>query len=203
MKIMKKTAILFAAVILVSAVMAVTVFAQPLWQGIGKEKGYARSFVEHGFALNGTEYHILDVNVRTHKGNNTQSTATGNLRFGGQVYALNVTSYDNQSLSGDVMTLPPRGTNKTGFTPTTLGHISLSTSKYEGEMLSTGTLRMNNTIYNVLLTSPVVTSEAGPHNFKGGSGPQNFNGTLRPHNFNGTVEPRNFNGVLRPHNTKR
>lgn len=194
MKIMNKTAILFAAVILISAVMAVTVFAQPLWQGIGKEKGYARSFVEHGFALNGNEYHVLDVNVRTHKGNNTQSTATGNLRFGGQVYALNVTSYDNQSLSGDVMTLPPYGTNKTGFNPTTLGHISLSTSKYEGEMLSTGTLTMNNTNYNVLLTSPVATSEIGMHNFKGGSG---------PHNFNGTVEPRNLNGALKPHNPKR
>lgn len=203
MKAMKKTALLFAAVMLVSAVMAVTVFAQPLWQGIGKEKGYVRSFVEHGFALNGNEYHVLDVNVRILNRNNTQTVARtmGNIRFAGKAYALNITGYDNQSLSGDVLTLPPPGANKTGFNPTTVGHISLSMSKYEGEMLSNGTLTMNNTNFNVLLTSPVVTLEAG--NLKVGFGSHNFNGTLRPHNFNGTVEPRNFNGALRPHNPKR
>ena len=188
MKITKKTAILtlFTAVLLVSAPIVATVFAQP--SGIGIERGYVRTFVEplivgHGFALDGTEYHILDVNAvkmsdvssgnirsllsqnKTRAGiatdirnymQNAPTKATGNLRFAGQAYSLNITTYNNQSLTGNVLTLPPRGTNQTGFTPTIVGSISLSMSKYEGVMLSTGTLTMNNTNYNVLLTSPVI-----------------------------------------------
>ncbi len=176
----KKTAILFAAVMLVLAVTAVT-FAQP---GIGK-RGHIRTFVEpvligHGFALKGDEYHVLDVSAIKISGmspgfirsligqkktpeeiakeiNDAQMAAKfrAHLRFAGQAYALDVTGYDNQSLTGDVLTLPPRGTNYTGFTPATVGRISLSTSKYEGDMLSTGTLTMNGTDYKVLLTSPM------------------------------------------------
>ncbi len=182
MKVTKKTALLFTAVLLVSAVVAVTAFAQPL--NIGKERGHARMFVEplligHGFALKGNEHHILDVNaIKTSAASpgyirsllrqkktpeeimneiNKVQIATrtvANLRFAGQAYALNITAYENQSLAGDVMTLPPHGTNQTSFTPTTVGHISLSMSKYEGEMLSTGNLTMNGTDYQVLLTSP-------------------------------------------------
>ncbi len=137
--------------------------------------------IGHGFALKGDEHHILDVNALrmsdTSPGfirsllwqkkspeeiakeiqNNTQvaTTTRAHLRFAGQAYALNVTGYDNQSFTGDVMTLPPRGTNQTGFTPATVGHISLSISKYEGDVLSTGTLTMNGTDYKVLLTSPM------------------------------------------------
>ena len=174
MKITKKTAMLLAAVMLVSTVTAVTVFAYPM--GIGKERGNMRQFVQpllmgHGFALNGNEYHILDVNAMVVNGNrNNTQMATGtraNLRFAGQAYSLNITGYDNQSLTGDVLTLPPRGTNQTDFTPTTVGHISLSMSNYEGALLSTGTLTMNNTNYNVLLTSPVIASGGGEHNFNG------------------------------------
>ncbi len=170
MKITKRTTILFAAILLVSAVMAITVFAYPL--STGKEREYARLdsrslLVGQGFALNGNEYHILDVAVVNEKRNNSQTTTTGHIRFAGQAYALKVTGYDNQSLNGDVLTLPQRGTNRTGFTPSTVGHISLSISKYEGVLLSKGTLTMNNTNYNVLLSS------SGRHDFKG---------TFIPHN---------------------
>jgi hypothetical protein len=201
MKITKKTAILLAAVMLVSIVTAITVFAYPM--GIGKERGHVRPFVQplpmgHGFALNGNEYHILDVNamIVNEKRNNSQMATgtTGHLRFAGQAYSLNITSYDNQSLNGDVLTLPPLGTNQTGFTPATVGHISLSMSKYEGKLLSKGTLTMNNTDYNVLLTSPVIAS---------GAGQRNFNGTFRPHSFNGTFKPYNSNGMFGRHNSKR
>ncbi len=180
-----KTAILIAAIILILAPTAINVFAQPLSLGFGKEKGHARLFAEpiimgHGFALNGDKYHILDVTaVRTSDASpglirslllqkkspeeiakeitsaQSETRINAHLRFAGEVYALNVTQYDNQSLTGDVMTLPPRGTNQTGFAPSTAGHISLSMSKYEGDMLSTGTLTMNGTDYKVLLTSPM------------------------------------------------
>ncbi len=146
MKITKKRSILLAAIMLVTVLTAAIVFAQPSQQGVGK--GYMKSFIGQGFALNGNEYHVLDVNARF--GN---QTASGHIRFAGQSYALKVTAHDNQSLAGDVMTLPPAGANRTTFTPATVGHISLSISKYEGERLSTGTLTMNNTNYNVLMTS--------------------------------------------------
>ncbi|MCX9009990.1 MAG: hypothetical protein OIN66_02600 [Candidatus Methanoperedens sp.] len=186
MRITIKTAILFAAAMLVLAPTAVIVFAQPniISKEISKERGHVRSFVEpvligHGFALNGDQYHILDISaikmsswqpgfirsLLSHNKsreeivkeitNNTQVSTTAHIRFAGQAYALNITGYDNQSLTGDVLTLPPRGTNQTGFTPSTVGHISLSISKYEGDELSTGTLTMNGTDYKVLLTSPM------------------------------------------------
>lgn len=187
MRISIKTAILLSAVMLVLAVTAVTVFAQPLDMGIGK-RGHVRPFVEpillgHGFALNGDQYHILHVNAikmsdaspgfirsllwqkkspeEIAKEINDAQMATeirAHLRFAGQAYALNITAYDNQSLTGDVLTLPSRGTNRTSFTPTIVGHISLSISEYEGEMLSTGNLTMNDTDYKVLLTSPKPSS---------------------------------------------
>ncbi len=184
MKIIMKTAIFLAAIILILAPTVVTVFAQPLGPGFGKERGHARSFVEpilmgHGFALNGDQYHVLDVTaIRTSDAsislirslllqkkspdeiakeiNDAQTAAKvkAHLRFAGQAYALNITSRDNRSLTGDVLTLPPPGTDQTGFTPSTVGNISLSMSKYEGEVVSTGTLTMNGTDYKVLLTSP-------------------------------------------------
>jgi len=180
-----KISILFAAVILLLAPLAVTVYAQPEGQGIGKERRLARSFIEpiligHGFALKGGEYHILDVNAvkisnvspglirallsqkkttdEIAKEINDAQMATNtraNLRFAGQVYTLNITTYDNRSLTGDILTLPQRGTDQTGFTPADVGKISLSMSKYEGEIVSTGTLTMNGTDYKVLLTSPI------------------------------------------------
>ncbi len=201
MRLAIKSAILFAAVILVLAPAAVTVFAQPSGMGIGKERGYTRSFIEpvltgHGFALNGAEYHILDVTaikmVNVSSGQirsllsqnktraeittdirdyiqNASANTRGNLRFAGQAYALNITNYDNQSLTGNIMTAPPSGTNRTTFTPATVGNISLSMSNYEGVMLAKGTLTINNTNYNVLLASPM----------------KRPNGMFRPHNFNG------------------
>jgi hypothetical protein len=186
MRLTIKTAILFAAVLLVLASTVVTVFAQPSVPDIAKERGHVRTFVEpiligHGFALIGDQYHILDVNaikmsevspgfirslfsqkkspdeIAKEIMNNTQiATKTmAHLRFAGQAYALNITGYDNQSLTGDVLTLPPHGTNQTSFTPIAVGHLSLSMSKFEGDVLSTGTLTMNNTDYKVLLTSPM------------------------------------------------
>ncbi len=182
-----KISILFAAIILVLAPVALTIFAKPSSPSIGKDKGHARLFVEpifigHGFALNRDQYHILDMNaikmsnvspgyirsllsqnknreeIENEILNNTQiATETrANLRFAGQAYSLNITGYDNQSLNGDVLILPPRGTNQTSsITQIKVGHISLSISKYEGEVLSTGTLTMNNMDYKVLLTSPM------------------------------------------------
>jgi hypothetical protein len=207
MRLAIKSAILFAAVMLVLAPTAVTVFAQPSGMGIGKEIGYARSFVEpiligHGFALNGAEYHILDmtaiktVNVSSGQVRsllsqnktraeiatdirdyiqNAPTKTRGNLRFAGQAYALNITNYDNQSLTGNIMTVPPRGTNHTTFTPTTVGNISLSMSNYEGVTLAKGTLTINNTNYNVLLASPM----------------KHLNGMFGPRNFNGMFGKRN------------
>jgi hypothetical protein len=183
MKMTKKTALMFSSVMVVLAVIAVAVFAYP--SGLGKERGHARPFIEpilmgHGFALNGNEYHILDVSVIktinaspgfihslllkkkspteiTKEINDAQmSTRTrGHLRFEGNAYALNITSYDNQSLTADVLTLPNHSTNQTSFTPTVIGHISLSMSKYEGEALSTGNLTINGTDFRVLLNSPM------------------------------------------------
>ncbi len=184
MKTITKTAILIAAIILMLAPTAITAFAQPLGPGFGKERGYARLFVEpvlmgHGFALNGDQYHILDVTaIRTGDASaglirslllqkkspeeiakeiinaQTATKMRTHLRFAGQAYDLNITSYDNQSLAGNVLTLPPYGTDQTNFNPAQVGNISLSMSKYEGEVVSTGTLTMNGTDYKVLLTSP-------------------------------------------------
>jgi hypothetical protein len=186
MKISIKMAILFAAAILILAPTAVTVFAQAPGPGIGMEREHFRSFIEpiligHGFALNGDQYHILDVNaIKTSdmspglirsllvqkkspeeiaKEINDMQLETktrGHLRFAGQAYALNITGYDNQSLAGDVLTLPPNRANLTTFTPTLVGHISLSMSKYEGDVLLSGNLTMNNTDYKVLLTAPMI-----------------------------------------------
>ncbi len=146
----------------------------------------------HGFAinpLNESQYHILDVtaiktvNVSSSSirsllsENKTRATdiknyiqnapskAKGDLMFAGQAYALDITSYDNRSLNGNVMTLPPGGTNYSTFTPTTVGSISLSMSNYEGAVVSTGTLTMNGTLYNVLQTSPELASISGHHWF--------------------------------------
>ncbi len=217
MRLTMKTAILFAAIVLVSAVTAITVFAQP--SAPGHSKGHLRPFVENmsespedrnesaeglqirpfvepilrgqEYALQGDQYHILDVDaIKTSDSTQMATKTVSHLRFAGQAYALNITGYDNKSLTGDVLTLPPRGTNQTDFTPATIGHISLSISNYEGALVSTGTLSMNNTVYNVLLKSPVMPSRGemfgmggygnGTHGMGGfgGSGPRNNNGTL-------------------------
>jgi len=140
-------------------------------------------FIGHGFALVGDNvenYHILDVTVQKTKDaspgfirnllwnkksheeiikeiskEQISNSTRGNLRFAGQEYALNITSYDNKSLAGDVLTLPQRGANRTSFIPTKVGNISISISSYEGDILSIGTLTMNTTDYKVLLTSPM------------------------------------------------
>jgi len=183
MRFKTKTTMLLAAIMLICAVTVVTVFAQP--PGMGKDRGHARYFVEpifigHGFALKGDEYHILDITAQetrdaspdfisslfgkkkshqeiTNEINDAQmpTSTRGHLRFAGQAYALNITGYDNQSLEGDILTLPPRGEEQTGFTPATVGHISLSISRYEGDLLSTGNMTMNSMDYKVLLTSPM------------------------------------------------
>lgn len=185
MKLITKNTILLSAVLLICAVTAVIVIAQPKGMGMEKNRGQERSFVEpifmgHGFALVEEEYHILDVTaqktkdaspgfirsllwnkksdeeIRNEISNEQISTSTrGHLRFAGQNYALNITSYDNESLTGDVLTLSPRGADRTSFTPTTVGKISISISRYEGDLLSTGTILINNTEYKVLLTSPI------------------------------------------------
>jgi len=153
LNITKKQAILLAAIILVPAV--VTVFAQP--SGINKEKTHLRPLLlGQGFAINPqneTDYHVLDISAMGRSNSHTMSY----VKFAGQAYALNITSYDNQSLSGDILTMPPSG-NKTGFIPDVVGKISLSMSKFEGVLLSKGTITMNGTNYNVLLTSPVMVS---------------------------------------------
>jgi len=143
-------------------------------------------FLGHGFALAGEEYHILHVNVIKTKvlpadyirslleDNKTPreiaqainsmrrtTEVRAHLRFAGVPYALNITSYDNRSFAGDVLTLSPLGMNLTNFTPTVVGNISLSISEYEGEVLSTGTLTMNSTDYKVLLTSPKLCRSSG------------------------------------------
>ncbi len=156
----KKIATLVAMILLVSIV---AVFAQPdsafknKHPGIGeiKDRGYQKWYVEpvlmgHGFAFIGDEYHILDVNVV-----NKTTEIRGHVNFAGEPYALNITGYDNQSLAGDVLTLPPRGTDMATFTQTVVGNISLSMSSHEGAVVSTGTLTMNGTDYKVLLTSPM------------------------------------------------
>jgi hypothetical protein len=185
MRLITKNTMLLSAVLLICAVMAVTVIAQPPGMGKEMDKGHERSFVEpifmgHGFAFNGDKYHILDVtaqktkdaspgfirsllwNKKSHEEikneiNNEQisNSTKGHLRFAGQEYALNITSYDNTSLAGDILTLPQRGADRTSFTPTKVGNISLSISSYEGDILSNGTLTMNTTDYKVLLTSPM------------------------------------------------
>ncbi len=186
MRLAIKLAILFAAVILFLAPTIVTVFAQSSGMGISTERKHTRLFVEpifigHGFALQGDQYHILDVSairlsnvsprlirsllsqnknpdeIAKEVQNDTQiaTSTVAHLRFADQAYALNLTGFDNQSLKGDILTRPARGANQTDFTPTTVGHISLSISEYEGDSLSTGTLTINATDYEVLLTSPM------------------------------------------------
>ncbi len=137
-------------------------------------------FMGHGFALDGDEYHILHVNAvktrvvapgyaRSLLGENMTpeeiaqnlnagkriTEIRGHLVFADKQYALNITGYDNQSLSGDVLALPDTGgTEFAPETPEVVGYISISTSEYEGEMLSTGTLTMDGKEYDVLLNSP-------------------------------------------------
>jgi hypothetical protein len=185
MRLITRNSILISAVVLICAYTAAIVIAQPPGMGMEKGKGQARSFVEpifmgHGFAFEGENYHILDVsaqktkdaspgfirnllrNKKTHEEirneiNNEQisNSTKGHLRFAGQEYALNITGYDNKSLAGDILTLPQRGADRTSFTPSTVGNISLSISIYEGDILSNGTLTINNKEYKVLLTSPM------------------------------------------------
>ncbi len=237
MKITKKIVIMFAAVLLILAPTAVTVFAQPTGMpGIAGERGYARSIVEpvlmgHGFAINPSnesQYHILDVTAITAANissstirsllsenktraeiatdirnyiQNAPTTAKGDLWFAGQAYALDVTNYNNQSLTGNVMTLPPRGTNYSTFTPTNVGSISLSLSDYEGALVSTGTLTMNSTTYNVLLTSPVMPSRGGMFGMGGYGNGMHGMGVSGSHNNNGILG-RIF-GVFGMHNPRR
>ncbi|MCX9083704.1 MAG: hypothetical protein OIN87_02770 [Candidatus Methanoperedens sp.] len=185
MRSITKNAILLSVIVLIGAYLAAAVFAQPPGMGMDKDRGHARSFIEpifmgHGFAFNGENYHILDVSAqrtkdaspgfirsllwdrKTHEeirneiSNEQISNSTrGHLRFAGQEYALNITGFENNSLSGDILTLSPRGTDRTNFIPTNVGHISLSTQSYEGDMLSTGNMTLNSTEYKVMLTSPV------------------------------------------------
>ena len=129
-------------------------------------------FMGHGFALAGEEYHILHVNVIKTKvlpveyirslleENKTpgeiaqeissmqrENEVKAHMRFAGVSYVLNITSYDNQSLSGDILTLLQSGTYKRDFIPTVAGQISLS--------LSAGTLTLEGKEYKVLMTSPM------------------------------------------------
>ncbi len=225
MKITKKIVILFTAALLILAPTAVTVLAQPMGMGIGKENGYARSIVEpvlmgHGFAINQSnesQYHILDVtaiktanvslssirsllsenktraevamDIRNYI-QNAPTTAKGDLWFAGQAYSLEIASYTNQTLNGNIMTLPPRGTNYSTFTPTQVGSITLSMSEYEGAVVSTGTLTMNGSNYNVLLTSPVMPSRVEMF----GVGVSD-NGMHGMGGFGGTA-PRNNSGIM-------
>jgi hypothetical protein len=209
MKLNTKIAILFIAAMLVMVPTAVTVYGHYSGRpAIGRLSGGSHNFnrtlkprvvsilMVQGFALNPSDesqYHVLDVTAMT-VSNSSQSQTRGNIKFEGQPYGLTITGYTNTSLIGNIETLPPSGTNHTGFTPTQVGNITLSISKYEGVMLSTGTITMNSTSYNVLLRSPVVGSGAR-HNFNGMFGPHNFNGTLRPH-FNGAFKPHKSNGIL-------
>jgi hypothetical protein len=185
MRLITRNSILISAVVLICAYTAAIVFAQQPGMGMDKERGHARSFVEpifmgHGFAFVDDKYHILDVsaqktkdaspgfirsllwNNKSHEeirnqisGEQISNSTKGHLRFAGQEYALNITSYDNKSLAGDILTLPQRGADRTNFTTTTVGNISLSITSYEGDLLSNGTLTLNNTEYKVLLTSPM------------------------------------------------
>ncbi len=129
-------------------------------------------FTGHGFALFGDEYHILHVNVmktavvrpdfilsmlyenRTPReiaqsitGIQKETQISAHMRFAGEFYDLNITGYDNSSLTGEILPL------QTDPAPEVLGNISLSMSDYEGEILSTGTLIMNGKDYKVLMTS--------------------------------------------------
>lgn len=183
MKISVRIPIISMAIMLFLAPSALTVSAQP--SGMGTERGHARSFIEpifigHGFAFKENEYHIMDVNAvemsdlspafirsmfyqkKTPEemakeiiNAETETKARAHMRFAGQVYSLNITHYDNQSLTGDVLTLPPPGINQTGFIPNKVGNISMALKKYEGDVLSSGNLTMNDTDYSVLLTSPL------------------------------------------------
>lgn len=185
MKLITKNTLLLSAIVLICAVTAAIVLAQAEGMGMEKDRGHARTFVApifmgHGFALVGDNYHILDVTaqktkdappgfIRSLLGKNKSheeirneindekilTSSKGHIRFAGQEYALNITSYDNKSLAGDILTLPQRGANRTSFTPIAVGNISLSISSYEGDLLSNGTLKMNGTEYKVLMTSPM------------------------------------------------
>ena len=137
-------------------------------------------FMGHGFALAGEEYHILHVNVIKTKvlpvdyirslleeyktpveiaqkisSVERDTEIKAHMRFADVPYTLNITSYDNQSLSGDILTLPQKGTYQKDFIPTVAGHISLSTSNYEAELLFAGTLTLEGKEYKVLMTSPM------------------------------------------------
>jgi hypothetical protein len=210
MKLTTKTAILFTAALLVLVPTAVTV-AHSSGTGMGKGRwsggthnfnGTFRSSVMpiqsnvvpilmgHGFAFSPSDqsqYHTLDVTAMKIS-NATGSNTRAYLRFAGQPYGLTITGYTNQSLTGNIETMPPRGTNHTGFTPTPVGTISLSTSNYEGQMLATGTININGANYNVLLSSPVMHSGDGQHN---------INVSFRTHNPMGIFGKHNFNATFR------
>ncbi len=137
-------------------------------------------FMGHGFAIAGEEYHILHVNVirmkivspdyvySLLKEYNTpaeiaqkissverDTEINAHLRFAGVPYVLNITSCDNQSLSGDILALPQPGAFQKDLIPAVTGNISLTTSNYETELLSAGTLNLEGKEYKVLMTSPM------------------------------------------------
>jgi hypothetical protein len=137
-------------------------------------------FMGHGFAFSGEDYHILHVNVIKMKkvspvyvrslleefitplkiAQQINSLESGtevdaHIRFAGLPYVLNLTSYNNQTISGDIMTLSISRTYEKDFIPEVAGNLSITTSDYEGELFSSGTLTMGGRDYQVLLTSPM------------------------------------------------
>jgi hypothetical protein len=137
-------------------------------------------FMGHGFAFSGEDYHILHVNVIKMKkmspvyvrslleefktpleiAQKISSLESGtevnaHIRLAGVPYVLNITSYDDQSISGDIITFSIIGTYQKDFIPEVAGNLSIITSIYEGELLSSGKMTMDGKDYKVLLTSPM------------------------------------------------
>ncbi len=183
--ISRKTILISAVALIIAVTAVTVLaqpFGMGMGRDRGHERFFVEPIlIGHGFAIKGDEYHVLDVNairmgdmqpgfmrsliwqkknpqeIANEIQNRTQIAAKtrAHIRFAGQAYALNVTEYDNGSFAGDVQTLPAEGAMQTGFIPAIVGHITISSSKYEGDVLSTGTLTMNGTDYNVLMTSPM------------------------------------------------
>jgi hypothetical protein len=157
-------------------------------------------FLGHGFALRGSteeglEYHTLHVsivkvrifppkNIRSMLAQNKTpeeiarefqkkkiTVVRGHVRFAGTPYILNITSHDNDSLEGDLLSLPVvrNATSEEGASQREIvGHIYLRMQDYEGERVSTGTITINGEDYDILLTSPPAR-KFGP--IKPGQGP--------------------------------
>jgi hypothetical protein len=145
---------------------------QPLFLGHGftidTSKDIFTYHLMHLFIIKVTKFSPADITSMLEKGMGPEEIAEelqsrgkvqkvrGSLRFAGIAYALNITTYGNNTFEMDILNTPSsiNPPKEAPETTETIGYISISLKEYEGEMVATGIITMNGHEYDVLLSSP-------------------------------------------------